>query len=196
MELIHVTSHQDLLDKIKDLDKAYLLIYKAGSPTSECAYNNLKKTEQVDGVKVFAADVTKVRDIHKNYGITTAPTLLEFEKGKYLKAIKGCNEPAYYKALFENNVFQSAAPKDGQEKKQPRVILYTTPSCPWCNRLKQYLKSLKIKYHDIDVSKDPKIAEELVKRTGQTGVPQAEINGKMVVGFDKPKIDRLLGIKA
>ncbi len=195
MELIPVTSHSDLLEKIKDVPKAYLLLYKAGSPTSECAYQNLQKTDDVEGVKVFVADVTKVRDIHKNYGITTAPTLAEFDNGKFVKAIKGCNEPSFYKALFENNVFQ-AAPRNGEEKKQPRVILYTTPSCPWCNRLKQYLKSLKIKYHDIDVSKDPKIAEELVRRTGQTGVPQAEINGKMVVGFDKPKIDKLLGIKA
>ncbi len=194
MELITVQSHQDFLDKIKDLKKAYLLLYKSGSPTSDCAFKNLSKTEAGDSVKVFVADVNYVRDIHKNYGITTAPTLAEFENGKFVKAIKGCNDPNYYKALFENSVFQ--AKQDGQEKKQPRVILYTTPSCPWCRRLKEYLKQLKIKYHDIDVSKDPKIAEELVRRTGQTGVPQAEINGQMVVGFNKPKIDKLLGIKA
>ncbi len=195
MELINVISHQDFLDKIKDEKKAYLLLYKAGSSTSDCAYNNLKQTPDVDGIKVFAADVTKVRDIHKNYGITTAPTLAEFDNGKFVKAIKGCNEPNYYKALFENTVFQSNT-EDKEGQKQPRVIIYTTPSCPWCNRLKQYLKQLKIKFHDIDVSKDPKIAEELVRRTGQTGVPQAEINGKMVVGFNKPVIDKLLGIKA
>ncbi len=194
MELIPVQSHQEFLDKIKNLKKAYLLLYKSGSPTSDCAFKNLSNTETVDGVKVFVADVNYVRDIHKNYGITTAPTLAEFDNGKFVKAIKGCNEPKYYKALFENNVFQ--AQQGDQEKKQPRVILYTTPSCPWCRRLKEYLKQLKIKYHDIDVSKDPKIAEELVRRTGQTGVPQAEINGQMVVGFNKPKIDKLLGIKA
>jgi len=196
MELIPVNSHAELLEKIKDLDKAYLLLYKKGSPTSDCAYENLSKTPDIEGVKVFVADVNHVRDIHKNYGITTAPTLAEFEKGKYIKAIKGCNDPEYYKALFENNVFQASSSSDGEQKKQPRVILYTTPTCPWCNRLKQYLKSLKIKYHDIDVSKDPKAAQELVRRTGHTGVPQAEINGQMVIGFDKKKIDRLLGIKA
>ncbi len=196
MELIKVNSHADFLEKIKDTKKAFLLLYKSGSQTSECAYQNLVKTPQVDGIKVFAADVAQVRDIHTNYGIKTAPTLLEFENGKYIKDIKGCNDPNYYKAIFENNVFQASTKNEEEEgKKQPRIILYTTPSCPWCNRLKQYLKSLNFKYRDIDVSKDPKIAEELVRRTGQTGVPQAEINGQMVVGFDKPKIDRLLGIK-
>ncbi len=195
MEIISVNSHADLLEKIKGLKKAYLLIYKAGSQTSDCAYQNLKQVDDLDGIKVFAADVSKVRDIHPQYGIKTAPTLLEFEDGKYVKDVKGCNDPKYYRAYFENSLYQAA---DTQEegKKQPRIVLYTTPSCPWCNRLKQYLKSLNLRYHDIDVSKDPKIAEELVRRTGQTGVPQAEINGQMVVGFDKPKIDRLLGIKA
>ncbi len=196
MELIKVNSHADFLEKLKDAKKAFLLLYKSGSQTSECAYQNLAKTPQVDGIKVFAADVAQVRDIHPNYGVKTAPTLLEFENGKYIKDIKGCNDPNYYKAIFENNVFQASTKNEEEEgKKQPRIILYTTPSCPWCNRLKHYLKSLNFKYRDIDVSKDPKIAEELVRRTGQTGVPQAEINGQMVVGFDKPKIDRLLGIK-
>jgi glutaredoxin-like YruB-family protein len=195
MEIISVNSHADFLEKIKGLKKAYLLIYKAGSQTSDCAYQNLRKVDDLDDIKVFAADVSKVRDIHPQYGVKTAPTLLEFENSKYVKDIKGCNDPNYYKAYFENSLYQVA---DTQEegKKQPRIILYTTPSCPWCNRLKHYLKSLNLRYHDIDVSKDPKIAEDLVRRTGQTGVPQAEINGQMVVGFDKPKIDRLLGIKA
>jgi len=194
MEFVEITSHEDLLKHIKKLSKTYLLLYKSGSQTSECAYKNLKKLDNINGIKIFVADVSKVRDIHVHYGIKTAPTLLEFENGKYIKNIKGCNQPDYYKAYFQNNLFQSSINKE--EKKQPRIVLYTTPSCPWCNRLKQYLKSLKMKYHDIDVSKDPKIAEDLVKRTGQTGVPQAEINGQMVVGFNKEKIDRLLGIKA
>ena len=195
MELISVNSYADLQEKLKGLKKAYLLIYKAGSQASDCAYQNLQKVSDLDGIKVFAADVSQVRDIHPQYGVKTAPTLLELEDGKYVKDIKGCHDPSYYKAYFENSLFQATGSEE-EGKKQPRIILYTTPSCPWCNRLKQYLKSLNMKYHDIDVSKDPKIAEELVRRTGQTGVPQAEINGQMVVGFDKPKIDRLLGIKA
>ncbi len=193
MEIIHVTSHQDFIEKLNGHKQAFLLIYKKGSSTSDCAFNNISKTN-VSDVAVFAADVNKVRDIHPKYNITTAPTLLQFTNGKFVRAVKGCNSPQYYQSLFDNTIY-SQTENSEQNKKQPRVILYTTPSCPWCRRLKQYLKMLKIKYHDIDVSKNPKIAEELVRRTGQTGVPQAEINGKMVVGFDKPKIDKLLGIK-
>ncbi len=192
MELIAVNSHAELLEKLKQHDKSYLLIYKSGSEQSDCAYNNLKETQS--NAVVFTADVNKVRDIHKNYGVTTAPTLLEFEKERMVKAIKGCHAPEYYKGMFENNTFV-AGNNEGEAKKQPRVVVYSTPTCPWCNRLKQYLKMHNIKFRDIDVSKDPKIAEELVRKSGQQGVPQTEINGKIIVGFDKPKINQLLGIQ-
>ncbi len=194
MDIVSVNSHEELLKKIQGQKKAYLLIYKAGSKTSDCAYQNLQKVPPINGVTVLAADVSRVRDIHPRYGVKTAPTLLELEEGKFVKDIKGCNEPNYYKAYFENSLFSTESQEEG--KKQPRIVVYSTPTCPWCNRLKHYLKTLNFKYHDIDVSKDPKIAQELVRRTGQTGVPQVDINGQMVVGFDKPKIDRLLGIKS
>jgi glutaredoxin len=51
-----------------------------------------------------------------------------------------------------------------------------------------------VHFRDIDVSKDQKMAQELVKKSGQQGVPQTEINGRIVVGFNKPKIDEMLGI--
>ncbi len=194
MEIIQVNSHGDLLEKLKDTKKAYVLIYKSGSQQSDCAYKNLSETPAVDGVKLFGVDVNTVRDVHKNYNVTTAPTLLEFENQKYIKALKGCHNPEYYKALFEDAVF--VAKTDDKERPQKNVVIYTTPSCPWCNRLKQYLRMHKIRFRDIDVSKDPKMAQELVRKSGHQGVPQAEIDGQIVVGFDKKKIDKLLGINA
>ena len=193
MEIIQVSSHKELLEKLKEVKKSYVLIYKKGSQQSDCAYNNLLAIDNVEGIKIFGVDVTHVRDVHKNYNITTAPTLLEFEGTNLVKTLKGCHEPNYYKAVFENAVFVARAEEAGKPKKN--VVIYTTPTCPWCNRLKQYLRMHKIAFRDIDVSKDPKIAQELVKKSGHTGVPQAEIDGKIVVGFDKKKIDQLLGIK-
>ena len=193
MEIIHVSSHKELLEKLKNIKKSYVLIYKKGSQQSDCAFNNLLATENVEGVKLFGVDVSQVRDVHKNYNITTAPTLLEFEGTNLIKTLKGCHEPNFYKAVFENAVFVSRAKDASRPKKN--VVVYTTPTCPWCNRLKQYLRMHKIVFRDIDVSKDPKIAQELIRKSGHTGVPQAEIDGKIVVGFDKKKIDQLLGIK-
>lgn len=76
-----------------------------------------------------------------------------------------------------------------------KVLVFTTPTCPWCTRVKAYLKQQKVPFREIDITRDPRAADNLVKRTGQTGVPVVEIDGRPIVGFDKPQIDRLLGLK-
>ncbi len=82
-----------------------------------------------------------------------------------------------------------------ETKTQPRVIIFSTPTCSFCNAAKNYLRQKGIKFKDVDVSKDPAAARDMVRRSGQQGVPVIDIGGKIVVGFDRPKIDRLLGIK-
>jgi glutaredoxin-like YruB-family protein len=77
----------------------------------------------------------------------------------------------------------------------PKVKIYTTPVCPFCNLAKQYLKEKGIEFEEIDVSKDEKAAMEMIQKSGQMGVPVIEIDGKIVIGFDKEKIDELLGLK-
>ncbi|MHB1433318.1 MAG: glutaredoxin family protein [Streptosporangiaceae bacterium] len=75
-----------------------------------------------------------------------------------------------------------------------RVLVFTTPSCPWCNRAKSYLRDRKVPFREIDVSRDQKAARDMVRRTGQMGVPVIEIDGRPIVGFDRRTIDRLLGL--
>ncbi len=75
-----------------------------------------------------------------------------------------------------------------------RVLVFTTPTCPWCSRAKQYLRQQKVPYREVDVSRDAAAARDLVRRTGQMGVPVVEIDGRPVVGFDQRTIDRLLGL--
>jgi glutaredoxin-like YruB-family protein len=77
----------------------------------------------------------------------------------------------------------------------PKVKIYTTPVCPFCNLAKQYLKEKGIEFEEIDVSKDEKAAMEMIQKSGQMGVPVIEIDGKIVIGFDKEKIDKLLNLK-
>ena len=192
MALYVIGSHKEMLEKLNVKGKSYVLLYKKGSETSDCSYNNLEKASE-QNINVLAADVNEVRDIHTAYNITSAPALLVFNEGIFEKSIKGCNENSYYKSLFENALFTARAKTEG--KLQKRVTVYSSPSCSWCTTLKNHLKSNGIKYSEIDVSKDQKAAEAMVRKSGQQGVPQTDISGTMVIGFDKVKINNLLGIQ-
>ena len=72
------------------------------------------------------------------------------------------------------------------------VKIYSTPTCPYCKKAKEFLKQNKIEFEDIDVSKDHKAALEMIEKSGQMGVPVIEINGKIIVGFDKEEIEKAL----
>lgn len=75
-----------------------------------------------------------------------------------------------------------------------RVLVFTTPTCPWCVRAKGYLRSRGVRFREVDVARDPNAARDLVRRTGQMGVPVIEIDGRPIVGFDQAAVDRLLGL--
>ena len=194
MELKKINSQSELLISLQENEKSYLLLYKSGAEQSECAINNLQQLNNNFKTVVHSVDVAEVRDIHEKYGINSVPTLLEFTKSKFIKSIKGCHEPNFFKSVFENSVFVTQTEGKEDKKPQKRVTVYSTPTCSWCTRLKNYLKNNNIKFRDIDVSKSQKEAETMAKRSGQRGVPQTDINGQMIVGFDKPKINKLLGI--
>ena len=77
----------------------------------------------------------------------------------------------------------------------PKVKIYTTPTCPFCYLAKEYLKSRGVDFEEIDVSENETAAREMIEKSGQMGVPVIEIDGKIVIGFDKEKIDQLLNLK-
>ena len=80
-------------------------------------------------------------------------------------------------------------------RRQPRIVLFTTPSCPWCRAVKTYLRQKGFRFREVDVSKDPDAARDMIRRTGQRGVPVLLIGNRPIVGFDREKIDKLLGIR-
>ncbi|MFO8087391.1 MAG: glutaredoxin domain-containing protein [Bacteroidales bacterium] len=193
MKITEVRSQQHLQELLQGRKRAFLLLYKAGTDNSDCALTSIRNARvEHDDTLIMAANVAEVRDIHTYYGVKSAPTLMRFENGVFKSEIKGCHEPRYYGSLIENAVFTATASTDGQPKH--RVTVYSTPSCPHCTSLKTHLKHHGIAFRDVDVSKDQQKAQELVRRTGQQGVPQAEINGQWVLGFDKTKVNKLLGI--
>ncbi len=74
------------------------------------------------------------------------------------------------------------------------VKIYSTPTCPYCIRTKQFLKESNIVFEDIDVSVNQMAAEEIVRKSGQMGVPVLDIDGQIIVGFDKERIKAALGL--
>lgn len=77
---------------------------------------------------------------------------------------------------------------------EKNVKVYSTPTCPYCVRAKQFLKDNHIVFDDIDVSADTDKAQEMMDKSGQMGVPVLDIDGEIVIGFDKDRIRELLGI--
>jgi len=77
-----------------------------------------------------------------------------------------------------------------------QVKVYSTQTCPYCVTLKEYLKDNNIVFEEVDVSFDAKLQQEMIDKSGQMGVPVVDIDGQIVVGFDRDKIMQLLKIKS
>lgn len=76
-----------------------------------------------------------------------------------------------------------------------KVTIYTTSSCVYCKMAKSFFKENNILYEEKDIAFDHQTQEEMIKKSGQLGVPVIDIDGQIVVGFDKEKISSLIGIK-
>ncbi len=74
------------------------------------------------------------------------------------------------------------------------ITIYSTPTCSWCQAAKDYLHQREIEFEDVDVSADMGRAMEMVEKSGQQGVPVIDIDGEIIVGFDRPRIDSLLNL--
>ena len=146
--------------------------------------------------QAFMVDVAKVKGLHKDYGVSSVPTVVVIEKGEVRQRIVGPQTQAFYaRALL--NIGESpkhSSSKDGKKEKKHRVVVYVSNSCPWCTKVKNYLRRRKVRFSEINVSNDEKAAQSLMSRTGQSGVPQIDIDGQFIVGFNQPRIDELLGL--
>lgn len=188
-----ILSLKSLQDELKTKENIWLLLYKKGSEQSDCAFSNYEKINSSSENKVlYFTDVNKVKDIHTEYGITSAPSLLHFQKSKLKNIVRGCHTVEQFNAIFEKSIVEIAG-KDKQ-KARKNVTVYTTPTCSWCTVVKRHLQENGIQYREVNVAADQKAAEAMVKKSGQQGVPQTEINGQIVVGFDKTRINSLLEI--
>jgi thioredoxin len=157
---------------------------------------------------VAKLNVDENMSIATRYHINSIPTVGIFRDGKLINQMVGVRpERAYRKALedaLESSTTTTATSAGKTEKAEKAkagptshsVTVFSTPTCPWCARLKAYLREKRVPFKDVDVSRDTRAAEQMVQRSGQMGVPQAWIDGQVVVGFDRKRVDTLLGLSS
>jgi glutaredoxin-like YruB-family protein len=72
------------------------------------------------------------------------------------------------------------------------VTIYTTPTCGFCTKAKAYFREKKIPFSEYNVASDQRKAEEMVRKSGQMGVPVIDVHGKIIIGFNQPEIEKAL----
>jgi len=164
---------------------------------SEGARRALSEVEQFaaehEDVPVFVVDVQKVKGVHRQFDVERVPTVVAVEKGKVTKSVEGVQSARFYALHFAGAATVGAG---RSAKRRPRrVIVYSGPGCPPCGLLKNYLRRHGVAFREIDISRDERAAREIVRRSGQMAVPQTDVDGRLVVGFDRAKLSRLLGIQ-
>ena len=145
------------------------------------------------GQVFYAVDTAVVKDIHPAFGITSVPVVVRIKGSGVERSVYGLVRADEYSVL--TGAAQAGyAVQSGVKNASRQVTVFSTPSCPWCVKVKDYFREKGVKFTDVDISKDEKKAQELVRKSGHTGVPQVKIGGVYVVGFDKNKINGLLGL--
>ncbi|MFQ5753685.1 MAG: glutaredoxin family protein [bacterium] len=77
----------------------------------------------------------------------------------------------------------------------PNITIYTTPTCVYCKMVKAFFKEHNVSYEEKNVTTDDKARDEMIQKSGQMGVPVIDVDGNIVVGFDKGQLSKLVGIK-
>ena len=78
--------------------------------------------------------------------------------------------------------------------KVPKVKIYSTSTCPWCVKTKEFLKANNVKYEEVNVGVDEKARNEMFEKSGQFGVPVTDINGTIIVGYDREALKKALSL--
>lgn len=174
-------------------DRLVLFFYGAFSDAAQRGLGEIEDlARRREDIPVCVVDVQKVKGLHKQYGVESVPTLVTLENGEPKQSVEGVQSSRFYEAVC-SGAARAAGSGDGGERPR-RVVVYSGPGCPACGRLKTYLRRHGVRFRDVDLARDPRAADELARRSGQMAVPQTDIDGQLVVGFDESKLNRLLGI--
>ncbi len=181
------------LGEVQEKHKEFLIVlfYANFSSASKRALAELEQFSREDEqVPVYVIDVERVKGVHKQFGVENVPTVLALRKGKVSQRLEGVESAQFYGRIFSGA--HSSHYKTGKSTVSHRVIVYSGPGCPACGTAKAYLRRLGVSFREVDIARDQHAAQSLVRRSGQMAVPQIDIDGHLVVGFDQAKIDRIL----
>ena len=181
------------LGEVQEKHKEFLIVLFYGdfSSASKRALAALQQFSKDNGeVPVYVIDVEKVKGSHKAFGVKNVPTVLSLGQGKVTQRLEGVESAQFYARIF-SGVYPSHH-RTGKGTVSHRVIVYSGPGCPACGTAKAYLRRRGVAFREVDIARDQHAAQSLVRRSGQMAVPQIDIDGHLVVGFDQAKIDRIL----
>jgi len=168
-----------------------LIFWAEFSATAKHALAELREfSKENKNVPVYAINVEAVKGVHKQFGVANVPTVVALKKGKVLWQLEGVESAQLYNRILSG--ISSVSKSTGKKGTNHRVIVYSGPGCPACGTAKTYLRQRGIFFREIDISRDQHAAERLIQRSGQRAVPQIDIDGHLIVGFDKAKIDRII----
>ena len=180
---------QEAQEKHKEL--LILLFYADFSSNAKRALVEIGNfSKENKELPVYVVDVEKVKGIHKQFEVENVPTVLALREGKAAQRIEGVESARFYSRIFSGT--GSSPYKSVGKTISHRVVVYSGPGCPACGTAKAYLRKRGVNFRIVDIARDQQAAEKLMRRSGQMAVPQIDINGHLVVGFDQAKIDRLL----
>jgi len=172
-----------------------LAFWGSFSDAAQRALSELEKfAQQREDTSLYVVDVQKVRGLHKEFGVERVPTVLAIQDGEVSKRIEGVQSAMFYAVHLSGA--RGHAGTSTAEAGPKRVIVYSGPGCPACGQLKSYLRRHEVAFREVDISRDQHAAQKIARRSGMMAVPQTDIDGRLVVGFDRAKLDRLLAIQS
>jgi len=187
-----IKDHNHLV-QVQEKHREFLILafYADFSSSAKRALAELENfSRENEELSVYVIDVERVKGLHKQFEVNNIPTVLMLRKGKVAQRIEGVESARFYSRIFSGT---GSSPYKSAGKTVPhRVVVYSGPGCPACGTAKAYLRKRGISFSTVDIARDQHAAERLVKRSGQMAVPQIDIDGRLIVGFDQAKIDRLL----
>jgi len=181
------------LGEVQEKHKEFLIVlfYANFSSASKRALAELEQfSKENEKVAVYVIDVERVKGVHKKFGVENVPTVLALRKGEVAQRLQGVESSQFYARIFSG--VNPSHYKTGKGPVSHRVIVYSGPGCPACGTAKAYLRRRGVSFREVDIARDQHAAQSLVRRSGQMAVPQIDIDGRLVVGFDQAKIDRIL----
>lgn len=161
-------------------------------PCKQMVHITEKLSEHFKGkpIQFLKLDLDKNKSFTAYYQMKGLPTVILFQAGVAIETLMGIKTVQEYQTIIDSVLVPP--PHVGQT--QHTVTVFSTPTCPYCHMVKDYLRQKNVAFKDVDVAHDQSAAMSMVEKSGQMGVPQLWIDDAVVVGFNRPEINRLLSL--